>query len=314
MPRLSVASLALRLRVRLSRGRPAPPPERWLVGCVAENDARFIGRALRFVRSLRWFGGTLAGARVRVCVIDAVEPWARGALEALGVEVRVVPRFLATDPFANKHQFFLDLEWGDVDLVLLCDCDTLIVQDPRPYVRRDALQAKIADLATVSHATFERIFAHFGVGLPARRFVTDFRPTATVPYFNSGVLFVPASAGRRLTPVWRETNRALAARPDLLGADAMHADQASLAVALAMLGEPVVTLDRALNYPTHLLDEVALPAFTRTDPVIVHYHDQVAADGTVLLPPYPLAAERLRAFNARLRETMALAPTAASSA
>jgi len=252
------------------------------------------------VRSLRWFGGTLAGARVRVCMVDAVEPSARAALEALGAEVRVVPRFLAANPFANKLQFFRDLAPDAADMILLCDCDTLIVADPTPHVRGDVAQAKIADLPTVSHTSFARAFAHFGVRLPARTFVTDFRPTPTIPYFNSGVVFLPGAAAARLVPVWRDVNRTLVDHPALLGDDLAHVNQASLALALALTGEPVVPLARALNFPVHLLDETPPPGFAECDPVIVHYHDQVAADGSVLVPPYPAAAARVRAFNARL--------------
>jgi len=288
-----------RLRSRL--WPVAPPSHRWLVACVAENDARFHARALRFVRSLRWFGGTLSAARVCVCVVDAVDPEARTALEALGVEVRVVPRFLRANPFANKLQLFVDFDWDAADLVLLCDCDTLVVQDPAPRVRGDVFQAKVADLPTVSHAAFERVFAHFGLRLPARRFVTDFRPTPTIPYFNSGVLVLPAGAGRRQVPVWRDVNRMLVEHSALLGAEALHVNQASLTVALALTGEPVAPLDRAFNFPIHLRDEVAPAGFAACDPVIVHYHDEVAPDGTILAPPYPAAAARIRAFNARLQ-------------
>jgi hypothetical protein len=286
---------------------PAPPPHRWLVGCVAENDPRFLARAERFVRSLRWFGGTLAGARVRVCVVDGVGDVARAALEALGAEVRVVPRFLRENPFANKLQLFLDLDWDATDMVLLCDCDTLVVQDPLPRVRGDVVQAKIADLPTVTHARFEQVFAHFGLALPARSYVTDFRPMPTIPYFNSGVLFLPAAAGRRLVPAWRDVNRTLVEHPALLGAEGLHVNQASLAVAVALVGEPVVALDRAFNFPTHLLDEVPPAGFGDCEPVIVHYHDEVAADGGVREPPYPAAAARIRAFNARLRSVRARA-------
>jgi hypothetical protein len=237
-------------------------------------------------------------------VVDGVGDGARAALEALGAEVRVVPRFLRANPFANKLQLFLDLDWDEVDMVLLCDCDTLVVQDPAPRVRGDVVQAKIADLPTVSHARFEQVFAHFGIALPARSYVTDFRPTPTIPYFNSGVLFLPAAA-RHLVPAWRDVNRTLVEQPALLGAEGLHVNQASLAVAVALVGEPVVALDRAFNFPTHLQGEVPPAGFADCDPVIVHYHDRVAADGGVLEPPYPAAAARIRAFNARLRSVRA---------
>ena len=278
----------------------APLGARCLVGCVAENNATYRWQAARLVRALRWFGGSMAAARVRVCVVDAVEPGARAELESLGAEVRIVPRFLARNPFANKLQLFLEPDWADAELVLLCDCDTVILRDPRPFLRGDVFQAKIADLPTVTDAVFARVFRHFGVPLPATEFVTDFRPTATIPYFNSGVVVLPRAVGQRVVPAWREVNAHLVEHLDLLGPCASHVNQASLTVALALLREPMVALDRALNFPVHLLHETPPPEFAACDPVIVHYHDQVDAEGRLREPPYPAAAARIRVFNDRL--------------
>src|SRR5688572_10988275 len=77
-----------------------------LVGCVAENDPRFLGQALRLVQSIRWFGGELAGARVMVCVVGGPDPSFRQAFEDYGAEVRIVSPFHQRDRAANKLQFF----------------------------------------------------------------------------------------------------------------------------------------------------------------------------------------------------------------
>lgn len=95
-----------------------------LVGCVAENDSRSLGQALRLVQSIRWFGGGLAGARVRVCVPGGIDPGFRRALEEYGAEVRVVPSSFKRDR-ENDHETPLWLE-----------CGTVVVQDPLPWVRR----------------------------------------------------------------------------------------------------------------------------------------------------------------------------------
>jgi hypothetical protein len=63
------------------------------VGLLTENTPRMLGQAIRLLRSIRWFGGEMARARVVVCGVGALESGARKALEALGAEVRVVCRF-----------------------------------------------------------------------------------------------------------------------------------------------------------------------------------------------------------------------------
>ncbi|HYR80017.1 MAG TPA: hypothetical protein VEO55_08415, partial [Candidatus Dormibacteraeota bacterium] len=47
---------------------------RWLIGCVADNNWRFLDQSLALVRSLRWFGGAAAESDFRVCVVDSAKP------------------------------------------------------------------------------------------------------------------------------------------------------------------------------------------------------------------------------------------------
>ena len=92
-----------------------------LVGCVAGNDPRSLGQALRLVQSIRWFGGELANARVVVCVAGGLDPSFLQAFEGYGAEVRT-------------------LSSADEGLLLL-DCGTVVVQDPLPWLRRGSFQA-----------------------------------------------------------------------------------------------------------------------------------------------------------------------------
>jgi hypothetical protein len=58
-----------------------------LVGCVAENDPRSLGQALRLVQSIRWFGGEMADAHVMVCAVGGLDPSFRQALEGYMVRI-----------------------------------------------------------------------------------------------------------------------------------------------------------------------------------------------------------------------------------
>jgi hypothetical protein len=286
-------------------GRLLPPPtlrpEVCLVGCVAENNDKYLRQTVRFVQAIRWFGGSLAGVRIRVCVVDDIEPAYARRLERLDADVRIVHRFHPRNPYANKLQFFNQLEWNEAEMVMLLDCDTAVVRDPLPFITSDAFQAKIADLPSVSHEVFTQIFNRYGLTLPKRSHVTDFNPTPTIPYCNSGVLFIPAQIGRRLIPAWRDWNIRLADNLEILGPYACHCDQASLAVALAETGVPFRPVDRALNYPLHLTHMPAPAGFAESDPVVIHYHDRIDAEGFLLPTPYPKAQVRIAALNARSR-------------
>src|SRR5258708_28936721 len=127
-----------------------------VVGLLTENSPRMLIQAIRLVRSIRWFGGQLAHARVVVCGVGPLESSARETLEALGAEIRTVSRFHRASPAGNRNQLIAELLDAPQRLLFLLDCDTIIVRDPLPFLTDDAFQAKIAPTPTVSDEVFER--------------------------------------------------------------------------------------------------------------------------------------------------------------
>jgi len=282
-----------------------------LIGCVTEDAPRSLAQTLRLVRSIRWFGGRAAAARVLVCAVESIRPEARAALAALGAEVRIVPRFDARSPFANKLQFFAEAETTGASFLLLLDCDTLLVGDPLPLLPGGVFSAAIADVPSVTHDVFVRLFAHFGLPLPPRRHVTTLLPEPTIAYFNSGVLAVPAPLARDLAAAWRDYNSRLLDDPALLAPCEHHANQAALALAVAARAIPYREAPAALNLPIHMPHLARTPELLATEPVILHYHRRVDADGFLLRTGYPRVDARIDAFNERQRAERSPLPAAA---
>jgi hypothetical protein len=273
-----------------------------VVGFLAENSPRMLTQAIRLLRSIRWFGGELAGARVVVCGIGPLESSARGTLEALGAEVRAVSRFHPANPTGNRNQLFAELLDAPQKLLFVLDCDTIIVRDPLPFLNDEAFQAKIAPTPTVSDEVFERLFAHFSLTKPPRSCITGMSGTPTVPYFNSGVIAIPTSMARIVAPVWRRYNLALAEQPQLAAPCQRHMHQASLALALAETGVPCVELPEAMNYQINTQHLAQPPGFAEIDPIIIHYHQLASEDGFLLPCIYPPAQARIEAFHGRMRD------------
>jgi hypothetical protein len=273
-----------------------------VVGCVTEDTPKYLGQALRLVQSIRWFGGELARARVVVGAVERIDAGARRALEALGAEIRILPRFDVRNAPANRLQLFAELRDGPEQTFLMLDCDTLVVRDPLPLLRRDVFQAKIAPLPTVTHEVFERLFAHFGLALPARAYNTGYTGTATIPYVNAGVFSISAHLAERLVPEWRHYNALLAAEPALVAPCEKHLHQAALAIALAVSGIPLHEAGPELNYQLNATHLPAPPGYSDLDPSIIHYHDLVGDDGMLLPCPFPRAQERIDRFHERLRD------------
>lgn len=283
-----------------------PSPVDFVIGCVAEDTPKYLGQALRLVQSIRWFGGELANARIVAGAVEHIDARARRALEALDVDVRIVPRFHPGNAAGNRLQIFDELR-GAASHYLILDCDTLVVRDRLPYLKLDVFHAKIAPLPTVTHEVFERLFAHFGLPLPERTNVTGYTNTPTIPYFNSGVISIPAALAETLAPEWRKYNALLASEPGLVAPCEKHLHQAALAIALAATKIPTAEMGAELNYQLNATHLPAPPGYADLDPVILHYHDLVDDNGQLLPTPFPKAQAAIDRFHERRREENARA-------
>jgi hypothetical protein len=278
-----------------------PRADEVVIGCVAEDNPRFRGEALRLVQSIRWFGGAMADAKVLVCFVDGVDAEARRELERYGAEVRVVPRFDRRNGSANKLRLFPEALATGARFLVLLDCDMLVTRDLLPLLDRRTLQSKVADVPSVTHEAFVPLFRHFGLPLPPLSMRTTLLDTPTIPYCNTAMVALPADLARRFVPVWGDYNRRILEVLELLGPCAHHCHQASFSLALAACPVPFRELPVELNFPLHLTHLEPPPEFLAADPAILHYHDRIAADGSLHPSPYPLAQARIDLWNERLR-------------
>lgn len=264
-----------------------------------------LAQAERLLRSIRWFGGTLAQSRVVVCAVNALESSARTTLESLGAETRIVPRFHPQNPTANRHSLIASLLDEPEEFLFLLDCDIIVAKDPLPFLGAQAFHAKIAPLNSVTDEVFDRLYAHFGMRKPALSHVNPFTETATIPYFNAGVFAIPTTLARVLAPSWRAFNQRLADEPTLAAPCQRHIHQASLSLALTETGIPIETMPHALNYQLNNTQFEAPPGYIETDPVLIHYHHLVADNGQLLPTVYRGAQPAIEQFN---RNMQALLP------
>lgn len=275
--------------------------EKILLGCVAENNHKYLSQALRLVRSVRWFGDALKGADIIVCVVEGIEPRYRRVLESLGAVIRIVPRFDPANQLFNKIQLFRLPGLERYDTLFYLDCDTIVVQDPSRFLTSSVLRIKIADVPTVPTEVLERVCGYFGLRPPERRYRTTQNQASTIWYCNAGVISCPVRFIPRLIPAWCEYELAFSANPDLLGAHQHHRSQAALALAFIANPVPFQELPVTMNFPLNLTHIETPLGVAEADPVILHYHDLVDPAGYLLPSPYPLAQKRIEDFNNRLR-------------
>src|SRR6266404_3584539 len=180
---------------------------RWLIGCVADNNWRFLDQSLALVRSLRWFGGAAADCDFRVCVVDSAKPAYIREMSRYGAQVRIVPTYNRDYPVTNKLRFLQQSDLSGYDHILLLDCDTLVVQNPLTPLTSDHLQAKMVPRRSVPHELFEKLFRLFNLPIPERNYEYSVSKELSIPYFNTGVVCLHKRQLSKLVTAWNEIAR-----------------------------------------------------------------------------------------------------------
>lgn len=265
---------------------PAPAaidPSRIIVSTVFESRPPYLDEPFLLFSTLIANGGALAGARKIALSVGEPDEEAVARLHGLGVEVRVVEPFDARCPHANKLAM-LELA-TECDVVLALDTDIAVAGDASPWLGADIMRAKPVDHDSFGLEAWRALFALRGLALPRSRHLTHVAAVETIPYFNSGVIAVPAEVAGDLHRCWSEQIHWLLDHaeqlPQVFRDQAFYTDQVALALALAYLELPVEALPLEMNFPTHVrVDATFMPDLIA--PVLLHHHHRVTASGFLL--------------------------------
>lgn len=131
-------------------------------GCVTDNKPKYLLQSIYLVKSLRTFGGSIANSDFEVAYVDKIPDHYKNALSKYNVKFRNVPSYPSPNPCSNKLQFICHQadHLKEYDLVVLLDCDTLILQDPINYLTSSVgkISLKAAQYNTVSPQTILNLY------------------------------------------------------------------------------------------------------------------------------------------------------------
>jgi hypothetical protein len=275
---------------------------------VAENTVEWLDRAFSVALSVRRLGGPHARAPVVVHVVDGVDRDSASRLLDLGALVRPVERVDPEYPYANKLRMFEHGPEPGTDVLVGLDCDTVVVGDVSPFLSADAVGAKPADCDFLTEGEWRRVFSRFEIPPPPRNCRTTTLDQQTYPYFNSGVLVVPASLTERLATRWWELILGLGPLRGLGHALGTYTDQVALACALTSAAIPVRHLPVSMNFPAHLNVHRAHLS-SALPPRIIHYHASTDARGFLLPTKYPQVNRLIKRFNLERADQLAISWT-----
>ena len=128
-------------------------------GCVVDHDRRFLDQAARLLLSLRWYGGRAADAPFYLVTLTDLPASADAFFRRHGAHIHRSRPFHEENPHipSNKLRLFELPELAAYDVVVLIDCDTVVVQDPSDHLAIDGIGAKLADGPTVTHEQLLRV-------------------------------------------------------------------------------------------------------------------------------------------------------------
>ena len=265
--------------------------------CVVDHHPRFHTEALRWFASLV----DLAGVRPHDLVVHTVGTQSSDALsylEGQGVALHVIDPFDPRSPHCNKIAGALRLaDEPPTGLVVLCDTDIAVLEDPRQVsVPFDSVAAKLVDAALPPLDVLIAVFRSAGLPVPDTSPLPWGQVERTVvSNFNGGLYLIPGTFLPTIAPAWATWAHWLLDRTDLLGSWSVHVDQVALSLALASEQVEPVALDTRWNTPTHDLSRMPPDA---SSPSVIHYHQRVDDQERVLATGIRSVDRQVRKVNA----------------
>jgi SAM-dependent methyltransferase len=250
-----------------------------IYSCVVDPRPKFVHQLTIWVTTLTELGGVRADD-ILVHVLDG--EYSRQVVDFLserGIAHEFVARF-GDGRFCNKLGQLRNRELRGRGPVVLCDTDLAFSGRPPPLAGGRAA-AKPVDLPNPAVELLEELYRRAGfTQFPERVRCSHADAWTLANNCNGGLYVLDGDLLDELSGRWEKWALWTLEQRSLLGSYAAHADQVSFGLAMWELGEPVVPLPPAANFPLHLPLGTYDPACP--PPVVLHYHDRLGADGLLL--------------------------------
>jgi len=248
---------------------------------VVDASPVFTYRGYHLAKSILEHCG---GGETAVCVFvtPGVPDATRTVFSALGCNVAEVAPF-GDGKYCNKLSQLSKLALEEFDLAVLLDTDMVFIEDIRPYLRTDALQAKPVDLPYPSLNALKEVGRLAGLaGLPGTTSTDSGEGETFLGNCNGGFYAIP----RHLFPViaseWPKWTTWLFEHLDPLRQEGkeIHVDQVSMWLTIQMNNLPFAPAPSNVNYYVHFKGSHRL-RLPNAPICILHYHDKLNVLGLI---------------------------------
>ena len=207
-------------------------------------------------------------------------------------------------PHCNKISGALRLAEDRPDgIVVLCDTDVVVLDDPRGLaVPADAVAGKPVDAPVPPYDVILAIFEAAGVAPPPPIALPWGRQPADGPgNSNGGLYLIPGPLLPGVAPAWARWARWLLDRLELLEQWTVYIDQVAMAMAIWPPPAPGQWPSTSVGTPRPTTRPPSRP--DAAEPSIIHYHQQVDRRGRLLPTGVPSIDRRIDHGQPRHRPT-----------
>jgi hypothetical protein len=282
-------------------------PSKILIATQCTPVEPWKSEVLRLFKSLNLFGGKLVQAKKVACFSESIDDDFKNELEELGVIVHLIESLDSRYPYANKIQMLQIKE--DYDVLIALDTDVIITGDFSDFIDENKISAKCVDTDSLGLENWKKLFEFFKLDVPSERFQTSITNEKTIPWFNSGVLFIPKKFSSQLYNSWIKYNTKLLeiyySQIFLSGNSSVHdhkfafTDQYALALSIHDLKLPYNQLPLEFNFPTHYQIHTNFSP-SELKPYLLHYHHRVSKSQNILHCFYSKTNELIDLANTKI--------------
>lgn len=253
----------------------APQARRVIYSLIVDAAAQFAYQGVHLVRSLIEHACDRP-SDIHVQFTPEVPLDTRALFARLGCTLHEIQRF-GDGRYCNKLAQLGNLHDLDFTHVVLLDTDMIAVDDIRPYLKDDALTAKIVDMPNPPVEVLTEIGQRAGISSLPQQVPADAVQVLTyAANCNGGFYGIPKGLTGRLDEQWRRWALWLRDNIELLARHGngyeRHVDQVSMWLAILAGGLPFRAAPSNVNYYVHF-DGAHQYFDSRFGIALLHYHD-----------------------------------------
>ncbi len=263
-------------------------PDKILICCQSPVREPYSGEVELLFKSIQIFGGELASAKKMVCFSAPVDVSIKNRLEKFDVNIETIEPLNVEYKTANKIQLLNKAMGQDFDYLIALDTDILILRDFSHLIDGDNIKARIVGQDALGLDNWKTLFQYFNMEFPSKRYVA-LDGKETIPYYNSGVLFIPRNKVKLLYETWKSFITKLPEAYEefpSLSTLSFFTDQIAFSLALSYQKFESEPLPLEMNFPSQNSSIVSSFKPEIKNPYALHYHHAFSDSGKISHGPY----------------------------